>query len=63
MKESPQSTLNLIKVTRDTVPVNLFILCQEMLFMLIKKNKNIKGIKMLENTFLHIGYADDGVLF
>ena len=31
--------------------------------MLIKNYENIKGVKMLENTFLHIAYADDGALF
>ena len=35
----------------DPMSVYLFILCLEILFMLIK-NKNTKGIKMFENTFV-----------
>ena len=31
--------------------------------MLIKNNKNIKGIKMFENTFLYTAYADDSTFF
>ena len=41
----------------------LFILGLDILFMLIKNNKNIKGIKMFENTFLYTAYADDSTFF
>ena len=36
----------------DPVTVYLLILCLEILFMLIKRNKNIKGAKLFENSFL-----------
>ena len=47
----------------DPVSAYLFIRCLEILFMLIKNNKNIKGIKIFENTFLYTAYADDDTLF
>ena len=53
------------KDARQGYPVSahLFILCLEILFMLIKNNKSIKGIKMFENTFLYTTYADDSTFF
>ena len=36
----------------DPVSAYLLILCLEILLMLIKNDKNIKGIKLFENTFL-----------
>ena len=47
----------------DLVSVYLFVLCLEILFMLIKNNKNIKGIEMFENTFLYTSYTDDSTFF
>ena len=47
MKGSPLSTLNFKKVR----------------FMLIKNKKNIKGVKMFENTFLYTAYAGDSTFF
>ena len=41
----------------------LFIFCLVILFLLIKNNKNTNGIKMFENTFLYIAYADDRTFF
>ena len=41
----------------------LFILCLEILFILIKSNRNIKGIKIFENSFLYTAYADDSTFF
>ena len=41
----------------------LFILCLEILFLLIKNNKNIKDLKMFDNTFLYTAYADDRTFF
>ena len=46
----------------DPVSPYLFILCLEILFMLIKNNKNIKGINMVGNTFLYTAYADDSTI-
>ena len=53
------------KSARQGNPVSayLFILFLEILFMLIKQNKNIKVIKMFENTFLYTAYADDSTFF
>ena len=39
------------------------MLCLEILFLLIKNNKNIKVIKMFENTFLYTAYEDDSACF
>ena len=39
------------------------ILCLEIIFLLIKNNKNIKGIKIFENTLLYIAYVDDNTSF
>ena len=47
----------------NPVSAYLFILCLEILFLLIKNNKYIKGIKMFENTFLYAAYADDSTFF
>ena len=47
----------------DPVSAYLFILSLEILFMLIKNNKNIKCIKMFENIFLYAAYADDSTYF
>ena len=47
----------------DPVSGYLFILCLEILFLIIKSNKNIKGIQMFENTFLYIAYANDITFF
>ena len=46
----------------NPVSAYLFILCLVILFKLIK-NKNIEGIKLFENTFLYIAYADDSTFF
>ena len=40
----------------NSVSAYVFILCLEILFMLIKNNKNIERIKMFENTFLYTAY-------
>ena len=47
----------------DPVSACLFILCLEILFLLIKNNKNIKDLKMFDNTFLYTAYADDRTFF
>ena len=49
------------KVTRQEHPLSayLYVLCLEILFMLIKNNENIKGTKLFENTFLYTAYADN----
>ena len=47
----------------DPVPANLVIFGLEILFMLRKNSKNIKSIKMFQNTFLYTAYADDSTFF
>ena len=47
----------------DLVSTYLSVLCLEKLFMLIKNNKNIKGIKMFKKAFLYTTYADDNTSF
>ena len=64
MEGLPQRTLDLKKVRQgNPVSAYLFILSLEILFMLIKQNKNIKVIKMFKNTFLYTAYADDSTFF
>ena len=47
----------------DTVSACLFILCLEMLFTIVKNNKDIKSLKTLRNTFLYTADADDTTFF
>ena len=64
MEGLPQRTLDLKKVRQgNPVSAYLFILSLEILFMLIKQNKNIKVIKMFKNTFLYTAYGDDSTFF
>ena len=37
----------------------LFLINVNVNFMLIKNSKNIKGIRVFENTFLYTAYGDD----
>ena len=41
----------------------MFILCLESLFILIKNDPNIKGIKIFEYCYLCTAYADDTTFF
>ena len=41
----------------------LFILCLEIVFILIKANKRVKGINIFKHTYLHSAYADDTIFF
>ena len=43
----------------DPTSAYLFILTLEILFLLIKKHSEIKGIKIFEHCFLYTAYADD----
>ena len=63
MEGLPQSTLNLKKVHEKVTLCQrgFFMLCLEIVFMLIK-HKNIKDIKKIENAFLYTIYADDSTL-
>ena len=47
----------------DPISAYLFILVLELVFMLMKQNKNIKGLNLFEHTFLYTAYADDTVFF
>ena len=43
----------------DQYQLILFILCLEILFTIVKNNKDIKSLKILGNTFPYTAYADD----
>ena len=46
----------------DPLSPYLFILCAEILAALIRNNKDIKGIKVINTTFVISQYADDTTL-
>ena len=46
-----------------TISPYLFILVLEVVFALIKLNKKIEGLNILNNTFLYTAYADDTTFF
>ena len=47
----------------DPISAYLFILCLEIVFILIKANKRVKGINIFEHTYLYLAYADDTTFF
>ena len=47
----------------DPISAYLFILTLEILFLLIKKDPEIKGIEIFENCFIYAAYADDTTFF
>ena len=47
----------------DTISAYLFILCLEIVFILIKANKRVKGINIFKHTSLYSAYADDTTFF
>ena len=47
----------------DPVSEYLFILCQEIVFILIKANNKVKGINIFEHTYLYSAHADDTTFF
>ena len=47
----------------DPISASLFILCLEIVFILIKANKKVKGINIFEHTYLYLAYADDTTFF
>ena len=47
----------------DPVSAYPFILCLEILFILIKANKRVKGINIFEHTYFYSAYADDTTFF
>ena len=56
--------LKLDKGTRQGDPIgDFFILVLEIVFNLIKQNKDIDGLTFFEHTFLNKTYADDTTLF
>ena len=48
---------------RDPISAYLFILCFEIVFILIKTNKRVKGINIFKHTYLHSAYAEDNTTF
>ena len=47
----------------DPISANLFVLCLEILFILIKNDPNIKGIEIFEHCYLYTAYAEDTTFF
>jgi hypothetical protein len=47
----------------DPISAYLFILALEVSFEMIRKNKDIKPLKILDNDFLYTAYADDATFF
>ena len=47
----------------DPISAYLFILALEVLFLLIKSNPDIKGIKIFDHIYMYTAYADDSTFF
>ena len=47
----------------DSISAYLFILVLEIVFNLIKQNKDIHGLSLFDHTFLYTAYADDTTFF
>ena len=47
----------------DPISAYLFISCLEIVFLLIKANKRVKGINIFKHTYLYSAYADDTTFF
>ena len=47
----------------DPISAHLFILCLEIVFILIKANKRVKGITIFEHIYLYPAYTDDTAFF
>lgn len=56
---------NLEKGARQGDPISayLFIMALEVLFILIKNNASVEGLKIFDHTFLYSAYADDTTFF
>ena len=62
------TTAKIFKLNRearqgDPVSAYLFILAFEILFLLIKKNPQIKGLNIFDHCYLYSAYADDTTFF
>ena len=53
------------KGARQGNPISayLFILCLEIVFILIRADKRVKGINIFKHTYLYSAYADDTTFF
>ena len=47
----------------NSVAAYLYILCLEILFMIVKNNWDFKSLNILENTFLYTAYSDNKAFF
>ena len=64
MQELQRYTSVLKKVCQgDPVSAYLFILCLEVLFLLVKANHKIRGLNIFQYTYLYTAYADDTTFF
>ena len=53
------------KGARQGNPISayLFILCLEIVFILIRADKRVKGINIFKHTYLYSAYTDDTTFF
>lgn len=47
----------------DPISAHLFILCLQVLFLVVKANHKIKGMNIFQYIYLQMAYADDTTFF
>ena len=63
MEVSQRNISNLKQMCDKVTQYQLICLCLEILFTIVNNNKDSKSVKVLGNTFLYTGYADDTTFF